>query len=186
VIKISANLSKKVPLPGVEYSSQQFGAAMEIEVSDADQPEAIHGRIRDLYALLSQSVDEQIAGASQMPVTNGYQVPAANVMPLRTQPVQSAPLPVQQRPAYTNGTGRNRIATATTNGNGNGNGSSRRITCTEAQAKCIYAICKAQGLDMISVLADYNVADAHDLHVKDASRLIDQLKSNQAANGNGH
>jgi len=30
MIKISANLSKKVPLPGVDYSSQQFGAAMEI------------------------------------------------------------------------------------------------------------------------------------------------------------
>ena len=148
MIKISANLSKKVPLPGVEYSSQQFGAAMEIEVSDADQPEAIHGRIRDLYALLSQSVDEQIAGAAQPPGSNGYQAPVANVVPIRTQPVQSAPPPVQQRPAYANG--RNRIAAATTNGNGNG--SLRRITCTEAQAKCIYAICKAQGLDMISVL----------------------------------
>ena len=184
MIKISANLSKKVPLPGVEYSSQQFGAAMEIEVSDADQPEAIHGRIRDLYALLSQSVDEQIAGAAQQPASNGYQAPVTNVVPIRTQPVQSAPPPVQQRPAYTNGNGRNRIAAATTNGNGNGNG--RRITCTEAQAKCIYAICKAQGLDMVAVLADYNVADARDLHVKDASRLIDDLKSKQAANGNGH
>lgn len=182
MIKISANLSKKVPLPGVEYSSQQFGAAMEIEVSDADQPEAIHGRIRDLYALLSQSVDEQIAGASQQPA-NGYQAPAVSVAPVRTQPVQSAPPPVQQRPAYTNGNGRNRIAAATTNGNGNGTG--RKITCTEAQAKCVYAICKAQGLDMLAVLADYNVADVHDLHVKDASRLIDDLKSRQA-NGAGH
>ena len=185
MIKISANLSKKVPLPGVEYSSQQFGAAMEIEVSDADQPEAIHGRIRDLYALLSQSVDEQIAGAAQQP-GNGYQAPAANVVPIRTQPVQSAPPPVQQRPAYTNGNGRNRIAAATTNGNGTSNGTGRRVTATEAQAKCIYAICKAQGLDMISVLADYNVADVHDLHVRDASKLIDQLKASQATNGNGH
>lgn len=179
MIKISANLSKKVPLPGVEYSSQQFGAAMEIEVSDADQPEAIHGRIRDLYALLSQSVDEQIAGASQQPA-NGYQAPAVIVAPVRTQPVQSAP-PVQQRPAYTNGNGRNRVAAANTNGNGNG----RKITCTEAQAKCIYAICKAQGIVMADVLADYNVGDVHDLHVKDASRLIDDLKSRQA-NGAGH
>ncbi|MEI6232911.1 MAG: hypothetical protein WCT04_07660 [Planctomycetota bacterium] len=179
MIKISANLSKKVPLPGIDYSSQQFGAAMEIEVSDADQPEAIHGRIRDLYALLSQSVDEQIAGAAQQPA-NDYQAPPANVVPIRSQPVQNVPPPVQQRPAYTNGNGRNRIAAATTNGIGNG----RRVTCTESQAKCIYAICKSQGLDMLSVLADYNVADARDLHVKDASRLIDQLKAQQ--NGAAH
>ncbi len=69
MIKISANISKKVPLPSVEFSSQQFGASMEIEVSDADQPDAIHQRIRDLYALLSRSVDEQIAGASQPSTT---------------------------------------------------------------------------------------------------------------------
>jgi len=33
LIKLSANLSKKVPVPDVEFSSQQYGAAMEIEVS---------------------------------------------------------------------------------------------------------------------------------------------------------
>ena len=182
MIKISANISKKVPLPNVEFSSQQFGASMEVEVSDADQPEAIHARISDLYALLSQSVDEQIAGAAQQPA-NDYQAPTANVVPIRSQP---APSPVQQQqPAapQRNGyaVGRNRVAAVSTNGNGNTNGNGRRVTCTEAQAKCIYAICKAQGLDMISVLADYNVADARELHVRDASRLIDQLKSQ---NGN--
>lgn len=182
MIKISANLSKKVPLPGVEYSSQQFGAAMEIEVSDADRPEAIHGRIRDLYALLSQSVDEQISSASQQP-TNGHQAPAANVVPIRTQPVQNGTAPVQQRAAYTNGNGRNRIAAATTNGNGNGR---RSINATEAQCRAIFAICKSQGLDIVSVLADFNVADARDLAIKDASRLIDELKSKQATNGSGH
>jgi hypothetical protein len=92
-------------------------------------------------------------------------------------PPQPAQQPVQQ-PRNGYATGRNRVASV--NGSANGNG--RRITCTEAQAKCIYAICKAQGIDMVSVLADFNVADARDLNVKDASRLIDQLKSQ---NGNG-
>jgi hypothetical protein len=169
MIKICANLSKKVPLPGIDYSSQQYGAAMEIEVSDADQPEIIQQRIRELYLLLSNTIDEQLSGAPQKPIPA---LPA----PARQQAVQSPP-PVQQRAPYTNG--HNRIAAPSTNGNGNG----RRITCTEAQAKCIYAICKAQGLDMVSVLADYNVSDARDLHVKDASRLIDDLKARQNSNG---
>jgi len=34
---------------------------------------------------------------------------------------------------------------------------------------------------MNTVLADYNVTDASQLHVKDASRLIDDLKSRQSA-----
>ncbi|MEI6236350.1 MAG: hypothetical protein WCT04_25110 [Planctomycetota bacterium] len=183
MIKLSANISKKVPIPGCEYSSQQFGASMEIEVSDADKSDEIQTRITELYGLLSSSIDAQIAGAAQQPA-NGLQSPAANVVPIRSQPT---PSPVQQQqPAapQRNGyaVGRNRVAAVNGNGNGTTNGNGRRVNCTEAQAKCIYAICKAQGLDMLSVLADYSVADARDLHVKDASRLIDQLKSQ---NGNG-
>ena len=174
MIKLSANLSKKVPIPGLDFSSQQFGASMEIEISDADKPDVIQSRITELYGLLSSSIDAQITCAAQQPAS-GYQAPAANIVPLRSQPVQSAPPPVQQRPAYTNGNGRNRIAAATINGNG------RRVTATEAQCRAIFAICKAQGIDMAAALADFNVSDAKDLHVKDASRLIDQLKSGQPA-----
>jgi len=172
MIKISANISKKVPLPSVEFSSQQFGASMEVEVSDADQPEAIHGRIRDLYALLSQSVDEQIAGAAQQPA-NGYQVPPANVVPVRSQPVQNVPPPVQQRPSYTNGNGRNRIAAATTNGNG------RSTNATQAQQKAVWAICKSLGVEVSDALSEIGVGDLQTLSVKQASQLIDSLKARQ-------
>ena len=76
----------------------------------------------------------------------------------------------------------NRVAAVTNgNGNGNGNGSGRRGGATEAQQRAIFAICKANGIDMAAALADFNVSDAKDLHVKDASRLIDQLKSGQPA-----
>lgn len=34
MIKLSANLSKKVPIPGRDFSSQQYGAGLEIEVAD--------------------------------------------------------------------------------------------------------------------------------------------------------
>jgi hypothetical protein len=170
MIRLSANLSKKVPVQGIQFSSQQYGASLEIEVSDADKPEAIQARIRELYSLLSLSIDEQIGAAhpSTAPVQNGngnghVQAPPPAQQP---QPVQ------QQRNGYA--TGRNRVA-AVANGNG------RRVGATEAQCRAIFAICKAQGIDMASVLADFNVADAKDLHVKDASRLIDQLKSGQTA-----
>jgi hypothetical protein len=174
MIKISANVSKKVPIAGLEYSSQQFGAAMEIEVSDSDKPEAIHARIHELYALLSNSIDAQISGASQPP-SNGYSAPAVTAATARTLPLPAQPQPIAQqaRNGYSNG--RNRVASVSS---ANGNG--RRVTATEAQCRAIFAICKSQGVNMADALADFNVADPKELHVKDASRLIDQLK-----NGNG-
>ncbi|MEI6236606.1 MAG: hypothetical protein WCT04_26410 [Planctomycetota bacterium] len=169
---MSANLSKKVPLPGIEYSSQQYGASLEIEVSDADKPGAIQARIRELYNLLSISIDEQIGVAHPSPPSTPSLPPPPAPQPVR-QPVPA------QRNGYA--TGRNRLPAAVTNGNGNGNGR-QSVNATEAQCRAIFAICKSQGISMADVLADFNVADAKDLHVKDASRLIDQLKSQ---NGNG-
>ena len=174
MVKLSANISKKLPIPGLEYSSQSFGASMEIEVSDADKPDAIQARIQELYGLLSNSIDAQITGAPNVPTHNGHVLTQATTARL-TQAPQSQP--VHQR-SYANG--RNRLPAAGSNGNG------RSVTATEAQCRAIFAICKSQGIDMASVLADFNVADAKDLAIKDASRLIDDLKSRQAQNGNGH
>ncbi|MCY3018818.1 MAG: hypothetical protein NTW87_07300 [Planctomycetota bacterium] len=55
---------------------------------------------------------------------------------------------------------------------GNGNGG-HRIPSTQAQRKAIYAIAKSKGLDPAQFNAD-------SLSVKEASSLIDQLKSQQA------
>jgi hypothetical protein len=65
MVKLFANIAKKVPLPGIDFSSQQFGAALEVEVSDADPPEALKKRLRELYVLLSTSVEEQIELAAE-------------------------------------------------------------------------------------------------------------------------
>jgi hypothetical protein len=172
-IRLSGSITRKVPIPGIEYSSQSFAAGMEIEINSAD-PGEVQAQLAGLYDSLSSAIDGQIAAA-------GGQSPAAmpsigNGTAVRRPAPQLPAAPVQN--GYANG--RNRVAAVHTNGNGNGNG--RRVTATEAQCRAIYAICKSQGLDMVSVLADFNVADAKDLHVKDASRLIDQLK---AQNGNG-
>jgi hypothetical protein len=142
MILISANLSKKVPLPNVGYSSQQYGASIEIEVGDADSPESIHGKMRKLYALLNRTVDEQISSA-----TAG--------------------------PAQPDGNG----ASAQAKPSNGGNGTNRVARATAAQCKAIFAICKSRGLDMQAALADFHVADPAELSVRDASRLIDALKS---------
>ena len=174
MIKISANVSKKVPIAGTQFSSQQFGASLEIEVSDADRPDAMQQRIRELYSLLSITIDEQIAGAT-------------NVRPAVNGTVQTHVPPQQQH---------NRLPSPASNGNGNGNqgrqngrsqtngnnGARKPTGATEAQCRAIFAICKSLNMDMAALLADYNVSEPSQLHVKTASQLIDELKARQNAN----
>lgn len=150
MIRLSANLSKKVPLPGIDYSSQQFGASMEIEVSDVDKSEVIQARIRDLYAMLSAAIDEQIVGPK----------PTVSTLPT------SVP-----RNGNGNGNGYSNRRNGTASSNG------RKVTATEAQCRAIAAICKSNGQDIDAVLADYNVTRVEELNIRDASRLIDDLKS---------
>lgn len=180
MIKLSANLSKKVPIPGLEYSSQQFGASMEIEVSDADMPHAIQARIHELYALLSNSIDPQIAGATQCPEKAPPPPVSSPPVQHRQRVPQQLPQPSQQqRVGYANG--RNRVA-AVTNGSG-ANGNGRRVTATEAQVKYVYALTKSLGLDLKSVLAGYKVSAPDDLFIRDCSSLIESLKAQQNSNG---
>ncbi|MCW8129370.1 MAG: hypothetical protein KIS92_03215 [Planctomycetota bacterium] len=172
MIRLSANLSRKVPMPGVQFSSQQYGAALEIEVSDADKPEAIQARIRELYDMLNRSIDEQINAAT---AANGQQ--AAPEEGNAAAPGGNGQPKTQQAPR----TGRTSQPRAQYRRNGNGQGNGRRpVGATQAQQRAIYAICKEQGIELTDVLADFNVAELSELNVMDASRLIDDLKSRSA------
>jgi hypothetical protein len=41
MLKLSTSFSKKVPVPGQEFSSQSYHAAVELELSDALKPEEV-------------------------------------------------------------------------------------------------------------------------------------------------
>ena len=60
MIKLTANVSKKVPMPDLQFSSQQYSAGMEVEVASGASGEEIQKRLNALYALLEESIDEQI------------------------------------------------------------------------------------------------------------------------------
>ena len=174
MIRIHASLSKKIPMPGIEFSSQQFGASLEVELSDADKADVIQTKIQSLYLMLSKAVDDQI-GATGFHTgpdpDNGQDAPTPHInrLPARGQ----SQAHVQSRTPAQNG-----------NGNGNGKPLVRRgpAKATAAQVRAIHAIAKAGKIDLVDFLANYNVITPEDLHVKDASRLIDELK---ACNSNG-
>lgn len=68
MIKLTGNVSRKVPIPGTEYSSQSFSAGMEIEVGNDATLSEVHKKFKDMYRVLEDAVKEQI-------VSNGVHLP---------------------------------------------------------------------------------------------------------------
>jgi hypothetical protein len=146
MLKIAAHVSKKVPLPDRQYSSQQFGASLEMEVSDAQSADEVQERLRRLYAMISRSIDEQIA---------------------KVQPPVGQPTTAPSAP---------RTATATAVGTG-----AKPTGATQAQQRAIFALCKSKGLVLAETVGRFGASDVSNLSLKDASRLIDQLKKSAAS-----
>ena len=63
MLKLNASYSKKVPADQ-EYSSQQYHASVEQELSDSLKPEELRQRIRDTFELVRQSVETELNGKS--------------------------------------------------------------------------------------------------------------------------
>ena len=61
MIKLTGNVSRKVPIPSQEFSSQSFSAGMEAEVGNEATQEEIRAKIREMYSILEASVKEQIS-----------------------------------------------------------------------------------------------------------------------------
>lgn len=152
--KIIAHYSKKAS-GSQQYSSNQYSASIEVE-TDSDDPESLKAYLRRCFILAKESVEEQMQSAS-----------ARNVQPVNGN-ATTGPRP------HGNGY-RNGVQNA---GHANGkpsNGNGRHVPATQAQVKAVYAICKGLGIDS----AQYN---AESMTVSQASKLIDELKSQQAAN----
>ena len=155
MIKLSANLSKKAPIPGRDFSSQQYGASMEIEVSDVADAAEIGEKLRQIYEVLEKSVDSQIESASK-----------------------SGPVLEPPRRSLLGGNGDRQQNHADGNGsNGKGRGDGR---ASQAQIKAIFAISKDRGISRDELLqalqAEFGVALPDDLSIKQASDLIGRLQ----------
>ncbi len=61
MLKLNASYSKKVPADQ-DYSSQQYHASVELELSDSLKPEELRQRIHDTFQLVRQSVETELNG----------------------------------------------------------------------------------------------------------------------------
>lgn len=161
MIKLSASLCKKVPIAGMNYSSQSFLAGLEVELSDAAAPPEVQQRIREVYQLLEASINEQIAAHQN-----------------NTERERPAIRPASVYPRGQNGNGPVRERSGSTNDN-------TPYPVSRAQLKAIRSIAQEQGLDDTALgellRQRFHRQAVDDLTMREASRLITLLKESRAA-----
>lgn len=87
MIRIIANVSKKVPIRGIDYSSIGFAAGVELEMADTSTAEDLRSRLSKSYALLEGVIDQEIARRED-PVQT--MVPMQQTEPRRKAPARPA------------------------------------------------------------------------------------------------
>lgn len=151
-LKLNVGASKKVGESNFGSRGASINVEMELDSTLVNDPPKLQERIRQLFGLVRASLAEELNGNG-----NGSIGPSS-------QPTHDA--------------GQNHR-----NG-GNGNGSSSQSNpprpATQSQVKAIFAIARAQKLNVHELLRKrFNVGRPDDLTLKEASQLIDSLKSSQ-------
>jgi hypothetical protein len=70
MLKVCTSYSKKVPTDQ-QYSSQQFHASVEVELSDALSPDQLQERIHQTFNVVKSSVEDEINGKPSAGNGNG-------------------------------------------------------------------------------------------------------------------
>lgn len=62
MLKLSTSYSKKVPVPDQEFSSQSYHASVELELSDALEPEQVQEKIHETFEMVRHAVETELTG----------------------------------------------------------------------------------------------------------------------------
>ncbi len=154
VITIATNLSKKVPIPGADYSSQQASITITSDVTDLTQ---VAAEAAKLYRIAEEAVDTQLNQAPVAPASTHR--PSSNPAP--------NPAPRQQASQPYRASGGQRRGPA---------------PVTDSQIRFLEKLIRDSGTDINAILHHHQIANLRMLSCKDAAGLIDELKAN-ANNG---
>jgi hypothetical protein len=149
-ITIQAQLAKKLPIPGSQFSSQQASITISAEVNDINQ---IVSEAARLYALAEKAVDAQLAGNPPAAITPVLPQRATSSLP---PPSPSQP-PAASRPYRTNGP--------------------RRSAITPAQMRFLQTLITDTNASLPAILARQEISGLDQLSAAAASSLIDELRA---------
>ncbi|MBN8523893.1 MAG: hypothetical protein J0M02_01015 [Planctomycetes bacterium] len=150
-ITIQAQLAKKVPIPGADYSSQQASITISAEVTDLTQ---VVTEAQRIYAIAEQAVDAQLNRQTAAVPQSARSVAA----PPQAQPRQGISQP--HRP---NSQRRQPAAV------------------TDSQLRFLKRLIDQTKVAVPAILDQYQVGSLDQLSCRDAAGLIDELKGQVAA-----
>jgi hypothetical protein len=155
-MKISVGLTKKIGETNYGSRGASVNVELELESSLVGEPAKLQERIRQIFGIVRTSLAEELTG-------NGHGNGSA-------KPTNGAPAAT---PCTTNGGGDTAARPANTS-----------RTATQSQVRAIHAIAKDQGIQLTRLLRGrYQVDRPEDLGIKQASELIDSLKSDNREEG---
>jgi hypothetical protein len=168
MLKLHAGVSKKVGLPGYSSASASCTIEAELDSSLLQDHEGFQIVVRRAYQSCEQAVQDQVA---RLTSDTSESTQPQEVVEVRTSPAVI-------------GATVNRIpATQFTN-------QPSPRPATTSQVRAIRAICSRRKIDLLTLLRErYGIQTADELGIRQASNLIDELKSDEATTSpgtNGH
>jgi hypothetical protein len=171
MLKLHAGVSKKVGLPGFSSASASCTIEAELDSSLLQDHEGFQIVVQRAYQSCEKAVQDQIARLTSDDKDDAAQPQPQEIIEVRTSPaIQGASV--------------NRLPAAQFT-----NQPSPR-PATASQVKAIRAICARRKIDLVGLLRDrFGLTTADELGIRQASNLIDELKSDEPTNSpgtNGH
>ena len=169
MLKLHAGVSKKVGLPGFSSASASCTIEAELDGSLLQDREGFQVVVQRAYQSCEKAVQDQIARLTS-DGTNNLNQPQ-EIVEVRTSPaIQGASVNRLSAPQFTN--------------------QPSPRPATASQVKAIRAIAARRKIDLVGLLREkFGLTTADELGIRQASALIDELKSDEPTssptNGNG-
>jgi hypothetical protein len=153
MLKLNASYSKKVPADS-QYSSQSYHASVEVELPDGLTPEQLNTKIRETFALVRDSVENELHNE----VSSDSQPAQTHQPGLYDSPAQNT-----SKPAYPKK-----------------NGATSDAPASPKQIKYLLDIARQIGYTPEQLKARFNVPALESLTKTQCSRAIDELNGKAA------
>jgi hypothetical protein len=188
MLKPHAGVSKKVGLPGYSSASASCTIEAELDSSLLNDTAGFQIVVQRAYQSCEQAVQDQIARLTSeepaaVPEVAQPEPVAPEVVEVRTGPaIQGARITTNGADTYTT----NRAEQPVTNRAVFRDQPSPR-PATASQVRAIRAIAARRKIDLVSLLRErFGLTTADELGIRQASNLIDELKSDEPANGHSN
>jgi hypothetical protein len=178
MLKLHAGVSKKIGLPGFSSASASCTIEAELDNSLLNDTDGFQVVVKRAYQSCEKAVQDQIARLT------GIQNGQHDAHEPHPQPVAHEVIEVRTAPAIRGAT----VSRVQAPRNQPQSQPSPR-PATASQVKAIRAIAARRRIDLVSLLRDrFGLQTADELGIRDASNLIDELKSDDqdGASSNGH